>query len=392
MKNSFRQLIILVFLFVFHSVIAQVPSANISATTGLSACDSCYDLTCTATGGNPPYTFLWNFSGTTPQTFITQNVHYCANHVPGYGDTVDVTVTDANMQIVGYDTETFGNLITAPNSTPHSICLVSVDSATGKNIVIWDQTTDATIVSYNIYKETTIAGIYAIAGNVLRSQMSTYIDTSSNPAQVAARYELTMLDSCGFTSPTSSPAKTIHLTVSAGIAPAWNLNWDNAEGYTVVKFRIWRKIISDPSPVLIDSVQSSLNSYTDLTPPAGVLYYTLEAITTANCNPSLRVESSTYSSSFSNVAANGVSGININSDGTEIFIYPNPSNGKFYVSGIKSASSIEIFNLFGEKIYSELSKRNSYVKEIDLSPFAKGIYFVKIFDGMKVRMGKIVLE
>lgn len=78
---------------------------------------------------------------------------------------------------------------------------------------------------------------------------------------------------------------------------------------------------------------------------------------------------------------------------SEIFISPNPSTGKFTISfaGNFDKGEIEIYNAFGEKIFSE-EINNEKQKAINLKNIAEGIYFVKIFDGEKYFCKKIVIE
>jgi hypothetical protein len=58
--------------------------------------------------------------------------------------------------------------------------------------------------------------------------------------------------------------------------------------------------------------------------------------------------------------------------------YPNPSAGIFTFNDTKNLKTIEICDIFGQLILSQGNK-----KQIDLSGFAKGIYFAKI-NGEKV--------
>jgi hypothetical protein len=76
----------------------------------------------------------------------------------------------------------------------------------------------------------------------------------------------------------------------------------------------------------------------------------------------------------------------------EIRIFPNPSNGTFsiYTSSIENYT-IEIFNIIGEKIYSEKGKNTSR-KEIHLNNISSGIYFVKVFDGESFYCEKIIVN
>ena len=70
-------------------------------------------------------------------------------------------------------------------------------------------------------------------------------------------------------------------------------------------------------------------------------------------------------------------------------IYPNPSTGKFTVeSAIRQQQmSLEIYNAIGEKV---MQQQNSNV--VDLSKSPKGIYFVKISDGIQVYTDKIIVQ
>jgi hypothetical protein len=79
-----------------------------------------------------------------------------------------------------------------------------------------------------------------------------------------------------------------------------------------------------------------------------------------------------------------------------ISVYPNPSTGSFYFSGLTEGSRIEVYDMMGQSATSPpaLSKgegANSQV--IDLSGRAKGIYFYRVMDhGNTIGQGKMVLE
>jgi len=70
----------------------------------------------------------------------------------------------------------------------------------------------------------------------------------------------------------------------------------------------------------------------------------------------------------------------ITNDELQITVYPNPTTGKFNVqSSMFKVQSVEIFDVFGRKIYDD---NNSYgltvLRSYDLTVFPAGIYFLKI--------------
>jgi photosystem II stability/assembly factor-like uncharacterized protein len=75
-------------------------------------------------------------------------------------------------------------------------------------------------------------------------------------------------------------------------------------------------------------------------------------------------------------------------------VYPNPTNEEvtITINGKKSISKTEltIYNLVGEKIYSE--NLTAIVTKLNTEPFSAGIYFVRVRDGEKVYTQKLVVE
>ncbi len=78
-------------------------------------------------------------------------------------------------------------------------------------------------------------------------------------------------------------------------------------------------------------------------------------------------------------------------DQGSISIWPNPSNGKFTLSG-NNFDKIEIFNLLGERIFTSNQVRSQTNAEIDLSQYGFGVYCVLIHDGQEVYTRKIVVQ
>jgi len=359
---------------------------NVNATNH-TPCDTCVTLSANVSGGTAPYTYQWYINS---QLYNTgQTINYCNKYPWTFsGDSVMLIVTDVNSQqafyyngISNFMTSTIDN----GNDIGYKYCIATVDSATGKNLLIWEQTTNPSVVSYNIFKQNT-SSVFTVIANVPRNSFSTFIDTSSNPSQVSAAYEISIVDSCGFESYLSyGYINTIHLAISAGIFPAWNLVWNSTQGYPIVKYRIWRATTLN-NPVLIDSVPNSIYAYTDLTPPSGVLYYTIEAVSTSICSPSLKTsqDNFTYSSSFSNVANNGLDGISENNFSSKLRIFPNPFSSTTTLQTYKifKNATLTVYNSFGQQVKQI---KNIFGQTITLhrDDMPSGLYFLRLMQDNK---------
>lgn len=75
-----------------------------------------------------------------------------------------------------------------------------------------------------------------------------------------------------------------------------------------------------------------------------------------------------------------------------IRVFPNPSDGKFTITAGSAISSIDIYSMLGEKIYSNAEFGGGRPLEVDLSDAPKGIYFVKARNGLTVCNKKIIVR
>lgn len=249
-------------------------------------------------------------------------------------------------------------LACAPKPKP-DICIVTVDSATGYNLVVWEKPANSAIESYNIYKETTTSNVYNVIGNVAYNNLSIFSDTNSSPKVKAARYKISSIDSCGFESSLSDSHKTMHLTVNLSPDSSVNLIWDHYEGFSFGTYRIWRGT-SAINMMTLDSIQSNLVSYTDSTPPqSDSLYYQIEVMHPAGCEATLK--SKNYKSAKSNPSVIKAPNNTIDTTGIKLMrniiqnfeIFPNPYMTQTqikYELVTNTYVSLNIYNILGEKI------------------------------------------
>ena len=254
-----------------------------------------------------------------------------------------------------------------------NICVVGVDSLTNNIRVVWEKPLTTAIDSFYVYKESTVSNVYAQVGSRAYDSLSVWIDPISNPAVQAYRYKITALDTCGVETPLSDFHKTIHLTINQGVGGAWNLIWSHYEGINFGSYKIYRGT-SLSNMALLTTIQSNLNSYTDLNPPTGLVYYQIEIINPNNCSPS---KSTNYSLSRSNIVINGQNDLlQISND--FISVYPNPTNGEFIIDITKG--------LIGEQYYVtdfsgriiKIGKFENSKEKVDIDDFSKGVFMIQI--------------
>lgn len=157
--------------------------------------------------------------------------------------------------------------------------------------------------------------------------------------------------------------------------------------------------------------EGSINTYT-VTPVVGAYLYTWSlsngftgtsttnsiSVTTGATSGtiSVRAESPCGYSEFTHLnitvtpTSGGTSGIEENSN-SFYKIYPNPTKGIISIDFVSNENStIEVYSIIGEKIYE--SPASSMNEKIDLSNERKGIYFVKVKNGVLTKTSKIILE
>ncbi len=86
----------------------------------------------------------------------------------------------------------------------------------------------------------------------------------------------------------------------------------------------------------------------------------------------------------------GVTGIKTIANNDAISIFPNPTSGILNINAIEANSSVDVYNLIGEKVYTNsLVKGNNVV---DLSGLSNGAYFVKLNSNNQITTKKVVLS
>ena len=89
-------------------------------------------------------------------------------------------------------------------------------------------------------------------------------------------------------------------------------------------------------------------------------------------------------------------GINNPKDIVSLNIFPNPNNGLFTLelnANKAETFNIEIINIQGQLVFNkEFTQDGFYKCQIDLSNEARGIYYIRINDGINIKISKIIIQ
>jgi hypothetical protein len=197
---------------------------------------------------------------------------------PFYNQTRKVKIgSSGNINVYALDSATgcgiLSNTIQVKILTPtlESLCMVTVDSTTGKNKLIWSVTPNKRTAYYNIYRESNFSGEFDLIGDADLTTAGTFIDTQVNPKQRPFTYYIQAVDSCNNSDEYSryTSHTTLHLSANLGVNGENNLNWSDYVGiyplntYTIYRSNNFGKFTA------IASVSSSVKSFSDLNPPSG---------------------------------------------------------------------------------------------------------------------------
>ncbi|MFZ4548078.1 MAG: T9SS type A sorting domain-containing protein [Bacteroidales bacterium] len=288
------------------------------------------------------------------------------------------------------DTSAAFTILTYPE-TP--VCMVSVDSLTNYNTIIWEKPVSSLIADFLVYKETDEANVYEVIDTVGYNEVPMVTDFGSNPAMRPYRYKIGFKDSENRLFPAGDYHQTIHLTISQGVNNNWNLIWTPYIGFNYSSYKILRKVALQ-SYEQIATVSSSFNSYTDFNAPSKDVAYIVSIVRPGGCNPGL--SNSDYSDVYSNVAANSLVSVAENKE-VDFSVYPVPANDRINVqfgSNVLGTIKLNITDVTGRNLYAEelINPSPGQVHTINSSYYAEGIYLLHVISDGNRSTKKIVVR
>jgi len=272
------------------------------------------------------------------------------------------------------------------------VCMVSVDSLTNYNVIVWEKPVSELISDFLVYKETDEANVYAVIDTISYDEAPMVTDFSSNPAMRPYRYKIGFTDSENTIFPAGDYHQTIHLTINQGVGGNYNLIWTPYIGFNYSSYNILRKTGSG-NYEKIATVSSSFNSFTDFNAPSKDVAYIVSINRPGGCNTGLR--NSGFLEVYSNVASISLVSVTENKE-INFSVYPVPSNDRINIqfgNTSKGTIKITITDVTGRIVYSgdfnEIS--NGQIHSINSYDFAEGIYLLNVFSEGKKSTQKIVI-
>jgi trimeric autotransporter adhesin len=273
------------------------------------------------------------------------------------------------------------------------LCMVTVDSLTNFNVIVWEKPDSDLITDFLVYRETTQTNVYEVIDTVGYNEEPVVTDFDSNPAMQPYRYKLGFLDSENRVFPSSDFHQTIHLTISQGVGTNWNLSWTPYTGFDFASYNIYRKS-GLGSYELISTISASFNSFTDFNAPSGDISYIVAIDLPGGCNNGSRENG--LSDVRSNVASlNPVSVAD--SKEVSFSVFPVPANDQINVQfgdNTTETTNLSITDVSGRILYSvEYSDmKTGFLHSINTSAYAEGLYFLKVISAGNRSIQKIMIK
>jgi hypothetical protein len=279
------------------------------------------------------------------------------------------------------------------------ICMVTIDTNSGKNMVIWEKQSTAPIALYNIYRESIAAGEYDKIGEVAAGDLSAFIDTGADPTSQAYIYKISALTEDGRESDLSRAHMTIHLVTSLNTEyKVANLVWEEYYGFKYATYFILRST-SKTGFSFYQPISSNFTTFTDRQAIAGKEYWYRVAVEKpGGCDPNgngKKIGTGPYNHSLSNMDDNKLKDVStgrLPAQG-EFMIYPNPVADKAVISyrnpGHQSYR-MTIRDLSGKVLYMQDNICSDHV-EINRGSIPGGLYILEL-EGPESYRAKIVFR
>ncbi len=337
----------------------------------------------TLSGGSPAFTYTWSNGSTASSVSNLAAGNYFIIIHDDYGC--------AKTELVA---------ITEPPADSAHICLISVDSLSQNNIIVWDKTVFNSVDTFIVYREITLGNYQPIA-SIPFDSLSQFIDTvrtkyfpnTGNPNAGTYRYKLQTKSTCGSNGALSPYHNTIFIQNNAGTF-YWVQPYSIENGQNPVSSYVLMR--DDNSNGQWHDVSSVSGTQQTVSDPLYVIYqntgsWRVRTQWNISCTATLRMSTS-YSTSFSNVYNNSLTFLGNVDSQIAPHIFPNPSTGEFTIQLNRNhtVSKMEIMGVLGNVVFSNAGIiANKTDVKLDIAP---GVYLVSVTTASGKNISKLIIR
>ncbi len=363
--------------------VSELNSGNLYGTITGSQCGSntgAIDVTPALVSGANVQTISWSSGENTEDISMKPAATY-----------VCTLTTDANCHAVkGWNIP-----IVAPQLQP--ICVVTVDSVTSTNLVVWEEVQPVGIHHYNIYRETSIQGEYILIDTVEATNTSLFNDVVASPIARSWSYKISAVNGCNTEGPLSAQHRTMHLSAIDAGSPNTQISWNAYEGTAYSNFVLWRYTDANlwEEVATLPVTQVSYIDNTDFATPG--LDYMVQLDLDEECS-ALKFRAQDFNTTRSNkdkgnfILGQGTG--DSNNDVNELLldelkIYPNPTSDLLtLVQTQNNKLNVRCLDLSGKEV--AVFQLEGISNQINISGLENGAYLIEIeLNGAK-RVTRIV--
>lgn len=338
-------------------------------------------------GGSFPSSLTWSNGN---ETWNNYNLSAGTYTVTAYSGPSTFT----NQMCVSQKTITIGT----KQPLAQDICIVTVDTATTTNLVVWEKLELEGISHYNIYRENTTAGLFVQIDTVDFDNLSVFNDVIASPMDRSWRYRISAVNTCGIEGPISPIHKTLHLNAIVNLGNgSYDVLWDDYEGtQNVNAYVVWRHTDQLGWQAVSPAIPVGTSIYNDMPPvnSTGIDYY-VEMSLIVPC-------SATKAQDFNTTRSNRERGQFAPGNGTgnssnelgeltnlEVNLYPNPTTDNItLVTNTEINLPIRVLSVEGKVLLETTSEGITTL--LNLDNLNQGLYLVEIKLGNKRIINQIV--
>lgn len=277
----------------------------------------------------------------------------------------------------------------AAPATP-AICMVTVDSASTHNIVLWDKTSTTGATGFNIYRED-VTSVYTLIGSVDYDDNSIYHDYDANPNVTTKRYKISAVDSCGNESELSQYHNTIYIVYSGLGQFLWNPLYtiessaNPVDNYVLMRddngTGVWNQV------AITAGTQNTIIDADYATYPDAI--YRVETLWSIGCDSVSRAGVST---SRSNIRVPALTILNVEEKNMagQVQVYPNPAAGIVNIQAIHNIDHVVLYDAAGKHVMEK--NGNGHTLQLDTDRLERGLYQVKINSNGSTMVKRLVKQ